>query len=833
MVGTIKISSFGSPETYVIFFLAIIFIPAPCTCSIQSFKISPGFQGAQMNFIDNNGLFLLSNDSNFAFGFINTNLKDTTNYVLAIVHQSSNSVVWTANNEKPVTHSDNFVFAKDGNAYLQSGTRTIWSTNTSSKGVLYMELLNSGNLVLLSSDDSSSIPAWQSFTYPTDTILSGQNFVEGMKLISRPNSNSNLSFSLEFRSGNLFLSAGFKTPQPYWSMKQDNRRIVNKYGENISSATLNDSTWNLYDKKGNLLWQFIVASNNANDSNIIWVIILGDDGILHFYGLQNGASKLTSQINIPEDSCDAPEACGPYFICNSGRICSCPGVLSGTTGCNPGISSCTSNDGYELANVGDGIGYFATRYSSPFAKSNLTGCKSACVDNCSCVAMFFDEKSNNCFLFDQIGSLQQLDGNSNYSSFIKVSSNGRQAQNSSAGSKQLTLALAICFCALAVICGLVYMSIRLGRRHKRLLEPVQSQNDSNSEEDNFLDSISGVPVRFSYKELQEATDDFSIRLGQGGFGSVYLGKLKNGYEIAVKKLEGIGQGKKEFRAEVTTIGSIHHIHLVKLRGFCAEGTHRLLAYEYMANGSLERWIFSKSDEEKSKLDWDTRYNIALGTAKGLAYLHEDCDVKIVHCDIKPENVLLDENFTAKVSDFGLAKLMTREQSHVFTTMRGTRGYLAPEWITNYAISERSDVYSFGMVLLEIIAGRKNFDPSETSEKAHFPSYAFKMMEEGRLREAYDKRLTYNEKDERMEVCVKVALWCIQEDLGIRPSMAKVVQMMEGVSYVAQPPSSPQLGFRMYANLFKAISEEEGGSSSGPSDCNSDAFLSAVRLSGPR
>ena len=159
--------------------------------------------------------------------------------------------------------------------------------------------------------------------------------------------------------------------------------------------------------------------------------------------------------------------------------------------------------------------------------------------------------------------------------------------------------------------------------------------------------------------------------------------------------------------------------------------HRLLAYEYMANGSLDKWIFNKNKEE-FVLDWDTRYNIALGTAKGLAYLHEDCESNIIHCDIKPENVLLDDNFRVKVSDFGLAKLMTREQRHVFTTLRGTTMYLAPEWIINCAILEKSDVYNYGMVLVEIIGGMKNYDPSETSEKSYFPSFAFKMVEEGNV-----------------------------------------------------------------------------------------------------
>ncbi|KAG4957279.1 hypothetical protein JHK85_043659 [Glycine max] len=164
--------------------------------------------------------------------------------------------------------------------------------------------------------------------------------------------------------------------------------------------------------------------------------------------------------------------------------------------------------------------------------------------------------------------------------------------------------------------------------------------------------------------------------------------------------------------------------------------HRLLAYEYMANGSLDKWIFNKNKEE-FVLDWDTRYNIALGTAKGLAYLHEDCESNIIHCDIKPENVLLDDNFRVKVSDFGLAKLMTHEQRHVFTTLRGTTVY--------------------GMMLVEIIGGRKNYDPSETSEKSYFPSFAFKMVEEGNVTEILDSKVETYENDQRVHIVVNVAL----------------------------------------------------------------------------
>ncbi|KAK3212083.1 hypothetical protein Dsin_016789 [Dipteronia sinensis] len=432
-------------------------------------------------------------------------------------------------------------------------------------------------------------------------------------------------------------------------------------------------------------------------------------------------------------------------------------------------------------------------------------------------------------MFDKMGSFQRPDQGSDFVSYIKVLSDGGGGANAGrdgSSQKGFPIVVIIVISTVIVIAGLLYLGIRYYRKKRK----VPDSPHETSEEDNFLQSLSGMPIRFSYRDLQNATDNFSVKLGQGGFGSVYQGVLPGGTRLAVKKLEGIGQGKKEFRAEVSIIGSIHHHHLVKLKGFCAEGTHRLLAYEYMAKNSLDKWIF-KRNQEGFLLDWETRFNIALGTAKGLAYLHEDCDVKIIHCDIKPENVLLDDNFLAKVSDFGLAKLMTREQSNVFTTLRGTRGYLAPEWITNCAISEKSDVYSYGMVLLEIIGGRKNFDPNETSEKTHFPSYAFKMMEEGKLNDILDSRLKMDEYDERVFTALKVALWCIQEDMQLRPPMTKVVQMLEGICPVPQPPTSSPLASRLYTGFFKSTSEE--GTSSGPSDCNSDAYLSAVRLSGPR
>ncbi|KAK1264798.1 G-type lectin S-receptor-like serine/threonine-protein kinase SD2-5 [Acorus gramineus] len=804
------------PFTALLYLLLLLYLsPETCMGSTQRTQISPGFRATQIKWIDNAGLFLLSNDSRFAFGFINSG-ADATKFLLGVIHLKTMKIVWAANRGSLIVNTDAFAFGGNGDVFLNSGNTTIWSTGTSNRGANSMSLDDSGNLVLLSNDSSL---LWHSFDHPSDTLLSGQRFVEGMRLTSDPSSN-NLSFHLEFASGDARLFADFAPPQQYWSMRSDGRAIMNKAGDvSIHSANLTSNSWKFYDQNQDLLLQFILSGDS--NSSAMWAATLLQDGSITFLNLQSGIPEAK---RIPEDSCDAPVSCKPYHICGSDRSCLCPPILG--SNCEPDIDLCNSTNGsVDLVKVGDGIGYSAIRFTSPVMKSDIATCRDACVNNCSCLVMFFDGSSGNCFMFNHIGSLQQQSSNTNrnnsYSSFIKVSKNRGASATNSRKHVAIIIVVVIAILTVLVLATIIYAAIRRLRRKNPPFDP------DSSDEDYFLESMLGRPVRFTYGELERATANFSTKLGGGGFGSVYQGKLPDGTRIAVKKLEGIGQGKKEFRAEVSIIGSVHHLHLVRLKGFCAEGSHRLLAYEYMSRGSLDRWIFGG---EICQLDWEKRFNIALGTAKGLAYLHEDCDSKIVHCDIKPENVLLDENFLAKVSDFGLAKLMTREQSHVCTTMRGTRGYLAPEWITEYAISEKSDVYSYGMVLLEIVGGRKNYDPGEAdSEKAHFPTYAWKMMEEGRLEEVVvNAGLEF---DERVMRVVKVALWCIQEDVMMRPSMARVVQMLEGVVCVPQPPASSQMGFRLYSNLFKSIGSE--GTSSGPSDGNGVTFISDVRLSGPR
>ncbi|XP_038717667.1 G-type lectin S-receptor-like serine/threonine-protein kinase SD2-5 isoform X2 [Tripterygium wilfordii] len=705
---------------------------------------------------------------------------------------------------------------------FRGGNGLAWSTNNTQGRATSMQLKDSGNLVLLGVNETV---LWQSFSHPTDTLLPGQEFVEGMTLKSFPNRNK-LSNFLAIESGDFVLYAGYQTPQVYWSLVNDNRKSNNSVRGKVHSASLVSNSWNFYDQNKVLLWQFTFSENS--DPNATWAAILGSDGAIGFYNLQRGTSVNAEGTKIPQNSCRIPEPCERYNVCFFDNWCECPAHLQSQYDCKPPVTSAcsSSKSSVDLFYVGEKLDYFALGFVTPLLKSDLHACKEACLSNCSCAVLFFANSTGSCFLFEEMGSLtRSVEGSAGYTAYVKVSSGGEDNGNKR---KHAILIVIIVVATLLVIACLVYAGIWYLWKRKKFLEFPPD----NLEDDIFWDNLSGMPIRFSFSDLCKATKYFTMKIGQGGFGSVYLGMLPDGTQVAVKKLEGIGQGKKEFRAEVSMIGSIHHVHLVKLKGFCAEGAHRLLVYEYMGNGSLDRWIF-QNNEGCQFLDWDTRFNVALGTAKGLAYLHEECEVKIVHCDIKPQNVLLDDNFTAKVSDFGLAKLMNRDESLVYTTLRGTRGYLAPEWITHSPISEKSDVYSYGIVLLEIIGGRKNYDMGECSEKSYFPSYAFKMLEEGKLKEILDSKLDIDENDERVVTAIKVALWCIQEDMQLRPPMTKVVQMLDGLCYVPEPPISSRSGSRSCPSFIKWSGEE--GPSSGQSNYNSDSctFLSETHLSGPR
>ncbi|XP_021723651.1 proline-rich receptor-like protein kinase PERK1 [Chenopodium quinoa] len=294
-------------------------------------------------------------------------------------------------------------------------------------------------------------------------------------------------------------------------------------------------------------------------------------------------------------------------------------------------------------------------------------------------------------------------------------------------------------------------------------------------------SYASSQTMFTYNDLAMATNSFSKDnyLGEGGFGSVHKGLLPTGKAIAVKSLRSnSGQGESEFAAEVEIISRVHHRHLVKLAGFCITGSKRFLVYEFVTNKTLEFHLHGK---DQPTMDWSTRLKVAVGAAKGLAYLHEDCQPRIIHRDIKATNILLDDKYQAKVADFGLAKLTPEEYTHVTTRVMGTLGYLAPEYASSGRLTEKSDVYSFGVMLLELITGRKPVD--RTQKQYSLVEWARPLlttaMEDENFNQLVDPRLQFSYKHSEMARMVTCAGTCVRKSARSRPLMSQVVRALEG------------------------------------------------------
>ncbi|XP_014502686.2 LEAF RUST 10 DISEASE-RESISTANCE LOCUS RECEPTOR-LIKE PROTEIN KINASE-like 2.8 isoform X2 [Vigna radiata var. radiata] len=318
------------------------------------------------------------------------------------------------------------------------------------------------------------------------------------------------------------------------------------------------------------------------------------------------------------------------------------------------------------------------------------------------------------------------------------------------------------------------------RRHSSIYENIE----------NFLLDSHLNPIRYEYNEIEKMTKGFKVKLGQGGFGAVYKGKLRSGLDVAVKMLTKSNDNGQDFINEVATIGTIHHVNVVRLIGYCVHRKTRALVYEFMSNGSLDKYIFSK--EESTHLSYEKIHEISLGIARGIAYLHQGCDMQILHFDIKPHNILLDDNFVPKVSDFGRAKLHATIDGVVnMTAARGTLGYMAPELYYNNmgGVTYKADVYSFGMLLMEMTSKRRNSNPdAEHSSQNYFP---FWIYDQFKTEKNIDMQYASSEEE---NILVKrmflIALWCIQLNPSDRPSMKKVIEMLEGVIESLELPPKP-------------------------------------------
>ncbi|XP_057754277.1 receptor-like kinase TMK4 isoform X2 [Arachis stenosperma] len=376
--------------------------------------------------------------------------------------------------------------------------------------------------------------------------------------------------------------------------------------------------------------------------------------------------------------------------------------------------------------------------------------------------------------------------------------------------------------AAAGIGGLVFLVIVICNRKRclSLLDKILWKKTGpfiDNEFEEFMKTYGSLMLRrYNYSEVKSMTNSFRDKLGKGGYGIVYKAYLRDGCPIAVKVLtESSGSGE-EFLNEVASIGRTSHMNIVSLLGFCYEKYKRALIYEFMPNGSLDKFIYKQeSPNAICNLDWNTLFQITIGIARGLEYLHRGCAARILHLDIKPQNILLDEDFCPKIADFGLAKICKKKESIVsLQGTRGTPGYIAPEVFSRTfgKVSHKSDVYSYGMLILELVGGRKNYDTggSLTSEM-YFPDWIYKDLEEQNV---LGRGLsTTEEESDMIKKITLVSLWCIQTNPLDRPSINKVVEMLEGpLQSVPYPPKpvlySPQMSISQFSRISYNSTDEE-------------------------
>jgi hypothetical protein len=579
----------------------------------------------------------------------------------------------------------------------------------------------------------------------------------------------------------------------YWS--QGTLNSSNK--TNLTSPTLGlQSTGILSVSDPTLTRGDIMAySNDYNQPGEIFRFLrLDSDGNLRMYGSDKGSGIQTVRWVAVEDQCRVFGYCGNMGICSySGKnpICRCPSQNfelvdpeDSRKGCKRKVETEDCAGNLTMLTIEHTLfltfppqSIFNVEGSQIFFVG-ISSCRMSCLINPTCDASTILSDGEGMCYYKTPGFISGYTNPALPStSYVKVCSPAVPNASPSMRSDGLRMhAWALAMVVIGTILGLIALEgslwwwcCRSGRKIGGLSAKYA-----------LIEYASGAPVEFSYRELRRLTKEFKEKLGTGGFGAVYRGNLADRTVVAVKQLEGMEEGEKQFRMAVSTISCTHHLNLVRLIGFCCERSHRLLVYEFMQNKSLDNFLFQTDDKPGKLLNWESRFNIALGTARGITYLHDECPDSIIHCDIKPENILLDENYSAKVSDFGLAKLVTLKD-HI--------DYLAPEWLLeNAPITSKSDVYSYGMVLLETVSGRRNMEVSAETNWKMLWAWAYEEFEKGNVVGIVDRRLGGQEVDvEQVMRAIQVSFWCIQEQPSQRPRMGKVVHMLEGITEIHRPP----------------------------------------------
>ncbi|KAJ4895617.1 G-type lectin S-receptor-like serine/threonine-protein kinase [Raphanus sativus] len=752
---------------------------------------------------------LLSNNGIFRFGFFTpVNSTGHLRYVgIWYAKVPVQTVVWVANKDTPINDSSGVVsISDDGNLVVTNGrNHLLWSTNVAlpvAPNAAWVQLTDNGNLRLQENRNKGEI-LWESFEHPYNSFLAamtigksnrtGENLkVTSWKSYTDPSAgNYTAGISLSpFRELMIW-----RSNVTIWRSGPWNGQIFVGLEDEVALLFLDGYNIISDDNEGTFTVSY------ATDSPM-YHMNLDPDGVLYIRSWSTTTRAWEIGTTIPTTACDAYGTCGPFASCSSKEvpICNCvegfvPRNKTERSG-GSWSSECLRSIPLQcrVSTGGGGKGDVFSKMQKMKVPANAEqsvatekDCPNVCLDNCSCTAYAYDQGIG-CMLWS--GDLVDMQSSlrSGIDLFIRLApeleTHGRPLETHSKRAIMITASvLGVAF--VAVLC--ILLACRKFKKRSGLAAPEKDTSaelmfkrmealTSDKKSASNQVKLKDLPL-FEFKVLATSTDNFSLinKLGQGGFGPVYKGMLPEGQEIAVKRLSrASGQGLEELMNEVVVISKLQHRNLVKLLGCCIEGEERLLVYEYMPKKSLDAYLFDPS--KQNILNWKTRFNIMEGICRGLMYLHRDSRLKIIHRDLKASNILLDDNLNPKISDFGLARVFQVNEDEANTRrVVGTYGYMSPEYAMEGLFSEKSDVFSLGVIFLEIISGRRNSHKEEND--LNLLAYTWKLWNEDEAVSLADPTVLDESFVKEITKCVQIGLLCVQEVANDRPSVSTVIWML--------------------------------------------------------